>query len=40
VVTLTFWDSVKTMSLRLWDEEQKRMLTFREFRRMRRNTAA
>ena len=36
VTTLTFWDSVKTFRLRLWDEDQKRMVTFGQFRRMMR----
>ena len=40
VVTLTLWDSVKTLSLRLWDEEQRRMLTFRQFRQMRKRAVS
>jgi hypothetical protein len=39
VVTLTFWDSVKTMKLRFWDEEQNRMVTFKQFRQMRKARA-
>lgn len=33
---LTFWRSFKTASLRLWDEEKQRMLSFREFRKLRK----
>jgi omega-6 fatty acid desaturase (delta-12 desaturase) len=40
VVTLTLWDSVKTMRLRFWDEEQGRMVTFKQFRQMRKAGAA
>lgn len=40
VVTLTLWDSIKTMRLRLWDEEQARMVTFKQFRQMRKARAA
>lgn len=34
VVTLTLWESVKTMRLRFWDEDRRRMVTYRQFRRM------
>ena len=40
VVTLTLWDSVKTMRLRFWDEDAGRMVSFRQYRRMRKNQAA
>ena len=36
VVTLTLWDSVKTMKLRFWDEERGRMISFKQFRQMRK----
>lgn len=35
-VTLSFWDSLKTVTLKLYDEERKRMITFREFYQMER----
>ncbi|MEL6122272.1 MAG: fatty acid desaturase [Bacteroidota bacterium] len=34
--TLTFWDSVKTVTLKLYDEERQRMISFREFYQMER----
>lgn len=34
--TITFWESLKTTSLKLWDEERKRMISFREFYHMER----
>jgi omega-6 fatty acid desaturase (delta-12 desaturase) len=36
VVTLTLWDSVKTMKLRFWDEERGRMISFKQFRQLRK----
>ncbi len=33
VPTLTFWDGIKCTRLKLWDESQKRLVTFREARR-------
>lgn len=36
VKTLTFWDSLKTFRLKLWDEERRRLVGFRELRRLRR----
>ena len=36
VVTLTMWESVRTMGLRLWDEESGRMVGFGHLRRLRR----
>lgn len=33
---LTFWRSFKSATLRLWDEEKERMLSFREFRKLRK----
>ena len=36
VVTLTLWQSVRTMGLRLWDEESGRMVGFGHLRRLRR----
>lgn len=35
-VTLTFWDSLKTITLKLYDEERKRMITFREYYQLER----
>ncbi len=35
-VTLTFWDSLKTTTLKLYDEERNRMISFREFYKMER----
>ncbi len=32
--TLTFWDSLKTVTLKLYDEERQRMISFKEFYRM------
>ncbi|MEM6685280.1 MAG: fatty acid desaturase, partial [Bacteroidota bacterium] len=34
VTTLSFKDGLKMMFLKLWDEEQQRMITFREFYRL------
>jgi len=34
--TLTFWDSIKTVSLKLYDEERERMISFKEFYLMER----
>jgi len=34
--TLTFWDSLKTVTLKLYDEERQRMISFKEFYRMER----
>ncbi len=31
--TVTFWQSLKCVSHKLWDEEQQRMITFREYRK-------
>lgn len=31
VVTITLWSSLKTMFLSLWDEERKRLISFREY---------
>jgi omega-6 fatty acid desaturase (delta-12 desaturase) len=36
VVTLTLWESVRTLGLRLWDEDSGRMVTFGHLRRLRR----
>jgi omega-6 fatty acid desaturase (delta-12 desaturase) len=36
VTTLTLWQSVRTMGLKLWDEETGRMVGFRHLRRLRR----
>jgi len=33
---LTFWRSFRTATLKLWDEEKERMLSFREFRKLHR----
>lgn len=34
--TLSFWDSLKTVTLKLYDEERERMISFREFYRLER----
>ncbi|MEM1214808.1 MAG: fatty acid desaturase [Bacteroidota bacterium] len=39
VKELRFGESLKTMFNKLWDEQQQRMITFREFYRMERNGA-
>jgi len=31
VTILTFWESLKLASNKLWDESQDRMITFREY---------
>ncbi len=33
VTIITFWQSVKTLKLKLWDESAKRMVSFRELRK-------
>ncbi|MBN8550172.1 MAG: fatty acid desaturase [Deltaproteobacteria bacterium] len=33
VVTITLWSSLQTMFLSLWDEERKRLISFREYAR-------
>lgn len=33
VTVMTFWDSLKLMSYKLWDEERQRMITFAEYYR-------
>ena len=35
VTTLTLWQSIKTVSLKLWDEEHRRMIRYRDLRRLR-----
>jgi len=37
VTTLTFWEGVRTMRLKLWDEESERMVGFRFLRRSARS---
>jgi omega-6 fatty acid desaturase (delta-12 desaturase) len=32
VVPLTFWQSLKAMSLKLWDEEQRKLVGFRDLK--------
>ena len=40
VTIVTFWESLKTMSLKLWDEQQQKMVGFRHLKIVRaRNTA-
>lgn len=34
--TITFWQSLKAATLKLWDEERKRMITFKEYYQMER----
>lgn len=36
VKSVTLWSSLKCLSLRLWDEQEKRLISYRELRRMRR----
>ncbi|HEV8599377.1 MAG TPA: fatty acid desaturase [Gemmatimonadales bacterium] len=36
VTTLTLWQSIRTLGLKLWDEESGRMVGFRHLRRLRR----
>jgi acyl-lipid omega-6 desaturase (Delta-12 desaturase) len=36
VTTLTLWESIRTLGLKLWDEESGRMVGFRHLRRLRR----
>lgn len=40
VTTLTLGSSVKTINLTLWDEEEKRLITFKELRRRSKNQAS
>ena len=35
VPTITFWQGMKALGLKLWDEERSRMIGFRELRRAR-----
>ena len=37
---ISLWSSLKCMNYRLWDDESKKLLTFREFKRMKRSRAA
>ena len=34
VTVVTFWESLKMMSHKLWDEEKQRMISFREYYQM------
>lgn len=34
VVTITLWSSLRTMFLSLWDEERRRLISFREYSRL------
>ena len=40
VTTLTLWQSLKTIQLKLWDEEHHRMVGYRYLRRLRASRAA
>ncbi|MCB0638621.1 MAG: fatty acid desaturase [Lewinella sp.] len=40
VTTVTFWESLKCMFNKLWDEQTERMITFREFYQRERTLAA
>jgi omega-6 fatty acid desaturase (delta-12 desaturase) len=40
VTTLTLWQSIKTLGLKLWDEESHRMVGFRHLRKLRRSQRA
>ncbi len=40
VFTVTFWESLQYMFLSLWDEQQERLISFREFARRYRSTPA
>ena len=35
--TITFWESIKTTSLKLYDEKRKRMITFKEYYQLERS---
>jgi omega-6 fatty acid desaturase (delta-12 desaturase) len=39
VPTLSLWSSLKSLSLRLWDEQNRRLITYRELRRIRMKLA-
>jgi omega-6 fatty acid desaturase (delta-12 desaturase) len=40
VTIVTFWESLKTISLKLWDEQQEKMVSFKHLKMLRaRNTA-
>lgn len=39
VTTLTLWQSIKTLRLTLWDEEERRLVGFRDLREIRRRLA-
>jgi len=34
VTRINIWDGIKTLSLALWDEESRRLISFREARRL------
>lgn len=34
ITTITFWESLKCISHKLWDEQQQRMISFREYYRL------
>jgi len=34
VTQITIWDGIKTLKLALWDEDSRRLISFREARRL------
>jgi omega-6 fatty acid desaturase (delta-12 desaturase) len=40
VPTLSFWDGIKAVRLKLWDDEQRKLLTWREAKRRRATASA
>ena len=36
VTTITLWSSIKSLGLNLWDEEQRRLVSFRQLKRLQR----
>jgi omega-6 fatty acid desaturase (delta-12 desaturase) len=40
VTTLSVWDGIRAVRLKLWDHDQRRLVTFREARRTRSNANA
>ena len=39
VTTVSFWDSLKLINCKLWDEKQGRMISFKEYRRLEKMAA-
>jgi len=36
VTTITLWSSIKSLGLNLWDEEGRRLVSFRQLKRLQR----